>query len=624
MKVESVVKVEHIKASQELILVRLLSGRIPVLRKGEVLQGKVVQLSAEKAVIRLPSGHITVETRPGIRPGEQVWLKEASQQQKPTQLELLKQPPKLMQPPVIFPGKQAPLQHIKSGQPQSRITLNQDSPAWKGMIKRIITGGEKIQPGMIYHGKVETATTGKTLIRLEQGGMLKLDGAPGLMPGQKVLLRSTEKSGSTSAFIEITAAKENKITTPLPLIKQGKLLVANMLQKPDKSPKSAQKITLPSTGTGYLPAPGVDISSGAGNKQTSTQPVLKKGQQLMAHVLQKLPAGKAIIEMQGQQMELKTPPGILTGDHILLRVNRVQPQTEFAILDTKPDMKTKVVHQLRNLLANRTPTGTNMANLQQALNTVVNSGLATPESKLYSDFKMLSDWLKPVLDGSKPPDPDRVRRMILDGGQHYESRLAASTSGDQPNAMPRLAEHDLKALLLRLLSHIRQVPAGAEIERLTSTLNRTLTGIESAQASSLLSQLHGDGLRFEVPFVLGQQLATVHISIKSEQHPSENTYEKQGFGVLFLLDLEKTGQIRVDAYIQAKTLQSTIYLEQSAATNFFRTSIVSLQSRMEGLGFDTVSMNVKMLSEISPEKNRDFESLTTGIPQNVNLLDTRA
>lgn len=619
MKIESVAKFENIKASQELMLVRLLSGKTPVLRTGEALQGKIVQLSAEKAVIKLPSGNITVETRPGMRVGELVWLKSASQQPLP-QLELLKQSPKLIQPPVIFPGKQAPLKQLKPEQSQSRITLNQDGPTWKGMIKRIITGGEKIHPGVTYHGKVETATAGKTLIRLEQGGSLKLDEAPRLIPGQKVLLRSTGKAGSTSAFIEITVAKDNKPAS-LPLIKQGKILVANMFQKPDESPKSSQKVTLPSTGKST--ASTFDITPATENEKTPSQPVLKKGQQFMAHVLQKLPEGKAIINIEGQQIEVKAPPGVLAGEHILLRVSRVQPQTEFVILDTKPDMKMKVVHQLRNLLVNRTPMGTNMINLQQALNTVVNSGLAAPGSKFGSDLRMLSDWVKPVLDGSKPPDPDQVRKMILDGGQNYESRLAASTGANNPNSMPRLAEHDLKALVLRLLNHIRQVPDKAEIEMLTSTLSRTLSAIESVQASSLLTQLHGDGLRFEVPFVLGQQLATVYLSIKSEQHKPENTNEKQGFGVLFLLDLERTGQIRVDAYVQTKTLQSTIYLEQPAAANFFRTSIVSLQGRLEGLGFDTVSLNVKRLSEITPEKNQNFESLATGIPQNANLLDTR-
>jgi len=564
MKIETAVKLNEMQAARDAILVRMVSKKMPVLRMGKMIQGKILNLSSQKAIIQLPSGYITVEIPSGIKLKGQVWLRLIRQHPVP-QVELFRKQPRV--PTMRLSNSPAITKPPNSEQMTGTRLPSTERQTWQGMIRRVIAGRQFLQPESIYHGQIMESTQGKTVILLDSGEILKLDGTPSLTAGKKVILRLTGKAEAMPAFIELMDSEE---------------------------------------------------------KSTASQPLLKQGQRLIAHMVQKLPSGKVLIELQGQQFEANAPRGISAGGHMLLRVTGVKPKPEFEILDSVPNVTAKALQLLRNLLLNRAPIGTDMMKLHQTLNVVMSSKTGAIEGYLDSDFNLLSSWLRSVLDGSKPPDPGLVKKMIMDGGQNYEPKLISSTFGGQVTTLPNLARQDLKAMLMQLLGRLKHAPDNVEIKKLTSLLGQTLTGIESAQASSLLTQLHGNGLRFEIPFVLLQQPATVYLSIKPDQHNRHaGSNRNHGYGVLFLLDLETTGQIRIDARLQAKTFRSTIYLEQPETLNFFKAAESSLRDRLEAMGFDMILLDFKTMSRLNPEKRQAFEELATGVPRNVNLLDTR-
>jgi len=380
MKIETALN--DMQAARDAILVRLLSRGMSTLRPGEILQGKILSLSPQKAVIQLPSGKVTVENPSGIKSEERVWVRLVRRHPVP-QLEIFRRQPITSS---MSPSKShAPVTQYNPEQTPPGFRLNQDIPTWKGVIKRVIAGRQTLRPEILYRGQVTESVKGKTIIRLEQGETLKLDEAPTLAPGQKVLLRLTGKAGATPAFIKLMATE---------------------------------------------------------GKTEASQPLLKQGQELISRMVQKLPSGKMLIEIQGQQFEANAPRGISSGDHMLLRVSGIQPQPSFEVLDRIPNVKTRAVNLLRNLLINRTPVGTDMMNLYQALNSVMSSGITAAETGLDPDFNLLSSWLRPVLDGSKPPDPGLVKKTILDGGR-----------GQLNIAMQTAADHGLGSL--RLIARLR-------------------------------------------------------------------------------------------------------------------------------------------------------------------------
>lgn len=619
MEIETAVKLNSMAIARDALLVRLISREMPTaLRIGEVLQGKIQHLSPQKAVIQLSRGKLTVESQPGMQLEEQVRVRLV-RQHPVQQLEILRQIP----PPASkTASNQKPAVQNNSENSMDISRLNSANPGRNGIIKALFSGGQSLQPKSLYHGRVIESVQGKTTIRLAQGNLLQVEGELELPPGQRVLLRLAGKVGGTTTLIELMDS-DKAGETSRPLLKQGQKFITHMFRKLNETTefRSGQKTVLQPAGKTSGP---VLIKPATVAEETLTGlPRFRQGQLLVSRIIQKPASGKILIELQGEQFKADAPRGISENDHILLRVTGAGPRPEFEILDRISNIKTKAIRLLRNQLINRTPIATDMVNLQQALNSAMSAGAATAGVAPDPDLNLLLSWFRPVLDSSKPPDSGLIKKMISDGGQHYEPKLAASAMAGQISTMRQLARQDLKALLIRLIGKLEQTPGNIETQKLYSLLGQTLTGIESAQASSLLTQLHGNGLRFEIPFALPQQPATLYLSINPDQHGQTDHGKKRGYGVLFLLDLKATGKIRVDAYLQAKVFRSTIYLEQATTLNFFKKSESLLQNRLQAMGFDSVRLDFKTTSLLKPEKREAFEDLSTGVPRTVNLLDTR-
>jgi len=215
--------------------------------------------------------------------------------------------------------------------------------------------------------------------------------------------------------------------------------------------------------------------------------------------------------------------------------------------------------------------------------------------------------------------------FVRDGGLHYEAKLL-QLAEENPQVLARVADGDLKGLLLQALRDMEAAPIRSEAQSLAASIANHLEHIETQQAVNLLAQMHGEPYRLEIPFFSGQGLATAFLSIEPDGRGGKEGKgaKRQGYHVLFLLDLEGFGHTRIDAHITSKTLKVIFYVEQSGVVTLLRSELPSFRETLHSLGYEEIFLAAQPLEQLSPEKRQKFDSLAVGVPTMVSLLDVKA
>lgn len=370
--------------------------------------------------------------------------------------------------------------------------------------------------------------------------------------------------------------------------------------------------------------------------------ILRFGELIRGIVL-RLTDQEAVIDLKGSPFTMDRSPGLQEGAEVLVRVTELSPQPVLEVVrPPEQDIEATVVSLIRANLADPIPAEESLANLQQALEVFVAGG--SPQAALPSVAR-LQAFLQGVLASPNAPTTDRVVRLIEDGGLHYEAKLArlAVANAPEPEA---LAQSDWKGLLLQVQHDLtRQTPtsarsspelapgpaphpepstaAGASNASLVSLIDHQLQHLENQQALNLLAQWHGGAFGLEVPVVIHQALATVHLAIEPDARgePGESEDQRGGYNLLFQMDLDHYGQTKIEAWVAARALRVNFFVEHEAAVGEIRSELPALQQSLRTLGFHEVLLTADLLSRLPSEKQHQFDEARVGIPADVHLLD---
>jgi hypothetical protein len=378
-----------------------------------------------------------------------------------------------------------------------------------------------------------------------------------------------------------------------------------------------------------FPHPLLEVETSAQETPVSLPP-LEVGQEVTAKVMKQLPGGRFLVDVQGTLLEATAPEGLRIGSELPARVDQLKPQVVFHILDQGQEIEAEALRILRTRLPHPTPANHSLNVLQQEL-----ARAAEPQAqdRLPPSMAKLQTLIKTLLPNEVPPNPERIATFVRDGGLHYEAKLwqlaerfAEGLAKENPQALARVADGDLKGLLLRALKDVEAAPVRSEAQGLVASMANHLNHIEAQQATNLLAQMHEGPYRLEVPFFSAWGFSTAFLSIEPDgKGGKEGKGEKgQEYSVLFLLDLEGFGQTRIDAHIASERLRVIFYVEQSAAVALLRSELPSFHETLHSLGYQEVFLEAKLLEWLSPEKRQEFDSLATGIPLTVSLVDVKA
>ena len=97
-----------------------------------------------------------------------------------------------------------------------------------------------------------------------------------------------------------------------------------------------------------------------------------------------------------------------------------------------------------------------------------------------------------------------------------------------------------------------------------------------------------------------------------------------GYNLLFLLDLENFGRMRIDAHVAENNLRVIFYIDRESSLSLLRQEISTFRETLVALGYREVLLAARPLKEIPDEKRQKFDAIAIGAPTSVHLLDVKA
>lgn len=386
-----------------------------------------------------------------------------------------------------------------------------------------------------------------------------------------------------------------------------------------------------------------------GGPEAARAPLLELGQQVTAQVKEQLGGGRLLVEVNGNLLEAAVQGGIpealargdvRPGSSLQVRVEQVQPQVVLRILAQTPGVEGEAVEILRTNLAERVPVSQSLQALQLALNQLrAEGGLAS----LPPSAAKLQALVQNIFAGETPPTAEQLKNFISNGGFQFEAKLmqlADSSAGkaqlseklarlasENPQALARIVDRDVKGSILQVLNDLKTAPESAQSQTLSGPLVNHLNHIEVQQAINLLAQVHQEPYLLQFPYFNGQEFSTAFLSVEPDGQGdgnSGNGGKERGYNVLFQLDLERMGQTRIDTHLTSTTVRAIFYVEDNQALADLRAELPAFRQQLFAMGYQEVLLAANALGHLSPQKRQKFQALEAGIPKNVNLVDVRA
>lgn len=349
-------------------------------------------------------------------------------------------------------------------------------------------------------------------------------------------------------------------------------------------------------------------------------PPLELGQELDAVVVEELDGSRLLLRLGTTLVEAEGPGGLTVGQHVRLRVDQLQPQVVFHITEVEPTLSAEA----RRLLRAHLPTHADSGELLDSLQFEI-AAFLDPKTDMAQTPEKLAKLrlsLANLVASATPPTPENLGVLARDGGLFYEAKLFDGARNDVQQLL-EIADHDLKGLLLAALqeSKVRAFSTG-----LQHALGAQLENIETQQAVNLLSQLEGGGFQLQIPFFSGSGLTTAALAVEQDGQGSMDKQgeSKNGYSLLFLLDLEDFGRTRIDAHIDPNELRAIFYVKNEASLRLLKQELPGFREHLRAFGYREVFLAALPLAEMPQEKQNKFAALAVGASPSSHLLDMKA
>ncbi len=342
---------------------------------------------------------------------------------------------------------------------------------------------------------------------------------------------------------------------------------------------------------------------------------LQPGQELEAVVIEELADGRLVLDIGGALLEANDPGSLAVGQRLRLRVDLTEPQVLLHILEQDLPFRGEVARLLRQRLPSegQGPLG--------ALENLLESAAAfEPNAPAPAWLEKLRAFLTRLINAREAMTPERLQELVRDGGLHYEMKLSRAAAVRDAD-LTKIAEGDLKGLLLGALEELTAAGAAAPQRALAGQLYR----LEGQQAANLLAQLDGRAFQLHVPLFTGAGFTDVAVAIERDGG-GRSERDRRGAGeyaVLFALDLEEFGRLRIDARVRGSFLSAVFYADHEPSLMQLRLELPQLQESLQALGFSRVALGARSLRDLRRDQELRFTALALGMPADAGLLNVK-
>ena len=222
-----------------------------------------------------------------------------------------------------------------------------------------------------------------------------------------------------------------------------------------------------------------------------------------------------------------------------------------------------------------------------------------------------------VYDETQLGRSDFFRRFLQLSGFLTES---GSAEGAKPEAGIETDPQNARELLSRIeqqvsryLEHGRNSPEHNELRSLAGQLQDSAKGLLqhllAAQTLNTMSFAENGTMSFDIPFGWAGLIEPGRLSVQFREDGGEDDSEDRGpteILIVFLLDLQRIGPIRVDALIKKEDHVSvTVMVEDSEVADYVKNRLPELESALEASGFSVERLScLKTLPNRIKEESR--------------------
>jgi hypothetical protein len=320
-------------------------------------------------------------------------------------------------------------------------------------------------------------------------------------------------------------------------------------------------------------------------------PQFKAGETLTVNVIEKIAADSYLVSAKNVTFRATSSVLLNAGDQIRVRVQSVQPQIVFNVLDATPQQTAaKINGQLLQWRVNPDSFVQLLARLSEFSSLLKTTGLPGFPPKEADVLLAIFGGL--IFSSRTKNNSMFVKDFLSRFGFLPESDSAAAATGSSIRPSEDFPEDNLKALLLKLEAALQEARQGkqgrqeaARLAALSSFVAGALGSIEGRQAASIAYQQNESGLYLQVPLALGHVLRQADIFIFPDDKNVRGENKFSSCRVVIFIDMDILGHIAVDVSLKAGRMNCLIQCETEKSAQLIGEAAQKLKDALCAIGY---------------------------------------
>lgn len=248
---------------------------------------------------------------------------------------------------------------------------------------------------------------------------------------------------------------------------------------------------------------------------------------------------------------------------------------------------------LKDLLPGKIPLGKVLYNLFQVLSSATDINI-TPQTR-----ETLSAAIENIILLGKNIDENFLKNLIDKVGLNYEANLKklgpdkperGGQNSQQSKRMVRLLNDSIKGQLLKLLQElefklkiVQSAQSSQQLKELQSMIKivrSSLSNIELNQILNHYSRQENGFLQIQIPYSTSE---TVYLYVKdnSKKNKQKGQKKKDDINLVFILNLQVMGNVRIDVRMLDKSLSCHFFAEKKNISEFVASMLPELRRKLE-------------------------------------------
>ncbi len=317
----------------------------------------------------------------------------------------------------------------------------------------------------------------------------------------------------------------------------------------------------------------VVIKKGDGSN-THSLPELKNNQIIKAKIVQLMPNGKTLIEVNNQKIVAKSAMLLNPGEEVQLKVLSQKDATILKLINPIQKMTTRQISSLVTLFTKKDSI-LNILDHKTGKIKEIFHGISLKSGKADKTF------LPRLIDKSGISLENKIANILLDPKPGQNVKIILNT----------LLEQDIKGNILQEL-----LSMGSQNSKAMESMKVAISFLEAMETFQLLNHQSSDSGRFLLPFPIFGDSALSFGQLLIDTGDKDRDKTKDGeklINISFLLNMTQLGPLRADFSILKKEITGRFLLYDDDTCEYLKSMIHELKTRLAKVEYHAFNIECK-------------------------------